>query len=41
MLTHLQDKAGIVVTPPLDPTTGEGSSVAAMAEPSVTLSYDE
>ena len=41
MLTRLQDKAGIVVTPPLDPTAGEGSSAAAIDEPSVTLSYDE
>ena len=41
MLKHLQDNAGIVSTPPLDPTTAAGSSAAASAEPSVTLSYDE
>ena len=41
MLTRLQEKAGIVVTPPLDPTTTAGSSAAATAQPSVTLSYDE
>ena len=41
MLTRLQDHAGIVVNPPLDPTTAAGSSAAATTEPSVTLSYGE
>ena len=41
MLLRLQENAGIVVTPPLDPSSAAGSSAAATAEPSVTLSYDE